>query len=127
MTDGVLLREIEKDYLLQKYSVIIIDEAHERSVFSDVLISLLSRIVLKRSPTAKPLKLIIMSATLRIEDFTENRKLFATPPPVIKVDSRQFEVKVRRIFKSWATNLTIKSYGFFSELDTKRNDLFCYF
>ena len=38
MTDGVLLREIEKDFLLTNYSVIIIDEAHERSVFTDILI-----------------------------------------------------------------------------------------
>lgn len=45
MTDGVLLREIQKDFLLSKYSAIIIDEAHERSVYTDVLIGLLSRIV----------------------------------------------------------------------------------
>ena len=38
MTDGVLLREIERDFLLSSYSVIIIDEAHERSVFTDILI-----------------------------------------------------------------------------------------
>ena len=49
MTDGVLLREIEKDFLLTGYSVIIIDEAHERSVFTDILIGLLSRIVPLRS------------------------------------------------------------------------------
>jgi ATP-dependent RNA helicase DHX37/DHR1 len=45
MTDGILLREIEADSLLLKYSVIIIDEAHERSVNTDILISLLSRII----------------------------------------------------------------------------------
>jgi ATP-dependent RNA helicase DHX37/DHR1 len=43
MTDGVLLREIEHDFLLSKYSAIVIDEAHERSVFTDVLIGILSR------------------------------------------------------------------------------------
>ena len=42
MTDGVLLREIERDSLLSSYSVIIIDEAHERSVFTDILIGLLT-------------------------------------------------------------------------------------
>ena len=42
MTDGVLLREIERDFLLSSYSVIIIDEAHERSVFTDILIGSLT-------------------------------------------------------------------------------------
>ncbi|CAG2102798.1 unnamed protein product [Medioppia subpectinata] len=45
MTDGVLIKEIQNDFLLNKYSVIIIDEAHERSLYSDILIGLLSRIV----------------------------------------------------------------------------------
>ena len=40
----------------------------------------------------KPLKLIIMSATLRVEDFTENSQLFKQKPPAIKVESRQFPV-----------------------------------
>ena len=44
MTDGILLKEIESDFLLKHYSVIIVDEAHERSLNSDILISLLTRI-----------------------------------------------------------------------------------
>lgn len=40
------------------------------------------------------MKLLIMSATLRVEDFTENQKLFRVPPPVVKVDSRQFPVTI---------------------------------
>lgn len=40
------------------------------------------------------MKLLIMSATLRVEDFTNNPKLFSTPPPVIKVDARQFPVSI---------------------------------
>jgi ATP-dependent RNA helicase DHX37/DHR1 len=44
MTDGILLKEIETDFLLRRYSVIIIDEAHERSLNSDILVSLLTRI-----------------------------------------------------------------------------------
>ncbi|KAM4053299.1 putative ATP-dependent RNA helicase DHX37 isoform 1-T2 [Anomaloglossus baeobatrachus] len=94
MTDGVLLKEIQKDFLLTRYRVIIIDEAHERSVYTDILIGLLSRIVPLREKKGLPLKLIIMSATLRIEDFTENKRLFPIAPPVIKVDSRQFPVTV---------------------------------
>lgn len=94
MTDGVLLKEIQKDFLLQRYSAIIIDEAHERSVYTDILIGILSRIAPLRNKRKMPLKLIIMSATLRVEDFTDNRKLFKTPPPVIKVDARQFPVTI---------------------------------
>ncbi|XP_059485711.1 probable ATP-dependent RNA helicase kurz [Neocloeon triangulifer] len=94
MTDGVLLREARRDLLLSKYSVVVVDEAHERSVFTDILVGLLSRVVRLRQQRGDPLKLIVMSATLRLEDFTENTRLFRTVPPVIKVDSRQFPVTV---------------------------------
>lgn len=49
MTDGVLLRELANDFLLTKYSVIIVDEAHERSVNTDILIGVLSRVVSLRN------------------------------------------------------------------------------
>jgi len=98
MTDGLLLREVAQDIALRKYSAIIIDEAHERSVNTDILIAMLSRVVKLRAeltnedPTVKPLKLVIMSATLRIEDLTENQKLFAKPPRVIEVEGREHSV-----------------------------------
>ncbi|KAJ4369712.1 putative ATP-dependent RNA helicase DHR1 [Neocucurbitaria cava] len=99
MTDGVLLREITQDFVLTKYSAIVIDEAHERSVNTDILIGMLSRIVdlraqmAKEDPKHKPLKLVIMSATLRISDFTENKQLFRSePPPLIKAEGRQYTV-----------------------------------
>ncbi|EGX94839.1 DEAH-box RNA helicase (Dhr1), putative [Cordyceps militaris CM01] len=98
MTDGILLREIAQDITLKKYSAIIIDEAHERSVNTDILIGMLSRVIKLRAELAeedakvKPLKLIIMSATLRIEDLTMNPNLFPTPPPVVEVEGRQHPV-----------------------------------
>jgi len=99
MTDGVLLREITQDFVLAKYSAIVIDEAHERSVNTDILIGMLSRIVdlraqmAKEDPKVTPLKLVIMSATLRISDFTENKRLFrGQPPPLIKAEGRQYDV-----------------------------------
>ncbi|KID86816.1 DEAH-box RNA helicase [Metarhizium guizhouense ARSEF 977] len=100
LTDGVLLREIAQDITLRKYSAIIIDEAHERSVNTDILIGMLSRVIKLRTelseedPTIKPLKLIIMSATLRIEDLTMNSTLFPTPPPVLEVEGRQHPVTI---------------------------------
>ncbi|ORX79504.1 P-loop containing nucleoside triphosphate hydrolase protein [Anaeromyces robustus] len=120
MTDGILLRELSlaatsekssnqnqnqnvEDLLLTKYSAIIIDEAHERTVGTDVLIGWLTRIVKLRNDKDsvvakklnKPLKLIIMSATLRVDDFTQNKTLFPVKvPPVVKVDGRQHKVVV---------------------------------
>eukprot|EP00927_Polykrikos_kofoidii_P034413 TRINITY_DN29210_c0_g1_i1.p1 TRINITY_DN29210_c0_g1~~TRINITY_DN29210_c0_g1_i1.p1 ORF type:complete len:1369 (-),score=352.93 TRINITY_DN29210_c0_g1_i1:131-4192(-) len=108
MTDGILLREVQADFLCQQYSTIVIDEAHERGVNCDILIGLLSRVVQQRRQSyneaiAKgvgkekllpPLRLVIMSATLRLCDFTENRKLFSIPPPVLRIDARTFPVTV---------------------------------
>uniref|UniRef100_A0A0M3IQ53 RNA helicase n=1 Tax=Ascaris lumbricoides TaxID=6252 RepID=A0A0M3IQ53_ASCLU len=94
MTDGVLMKELQKDIMLSAYSVIIIDEAHERSMYSDVLIGLLSRIAPLRARTVTPLKLIIMSATLRLADFTQKLLFPTSPPRVLKVESRQYPVTV---------------------------------
>ncbi len=100
MTDGILLKEIQSDFFLTKYSAIIIDEAHERSMNTDILLGLLSKIVPLRAEFAKDatktvgrLKLVIMSATLRVEDFVQNKILFPIPPPVINVDARQYPVR----------------------------------
>ena len=52
MTDGILLKEIEQDFLLKKYSCVIVDEAHERSLNSDILVSLLTGIAHARCELA---------------------------------------------------------------------------
>ncbi len=101
MTDGILIREIANDFALLKYSVIIIDEAHERSANTDILIGMVSRIVDLRATMSKedekirPLKLVIMSATLRITDFLENPSLFRSKtPPLIQAEGRQYPVTI---------------------------------
>ncbi|EGS23564.1 ATP-dependent helicase-like protein [Thermochaetoides thermophila DSM 1495] len=65
MTDGLLIREALVDPLLSRYSVIMIDEAHERSISSDILLGLLKKIRRKRPD----LRIIISSATLQAEDY----------------------------------------------------------
>uniref|UniRef100_A0A0K0DDJ3 RNA helicase n=1 Tax=Angiostrongylus cantonensis TaxID=6313 RepID=A0A0K0DDJ3_ANGCA len=94
MTDGVLMKEMESDIMLKKYSAILIDEAHERSMYSDVLIGMLSRIAPLRGKTPNPLRLIIMSATLRLEDFTHKRLFPVLEPKAVQVEARQFPVTV---------------------------------
>ncbi|KAL2404021.1 putative ATP-dependent RNA helicase DHR1 [Exophiala dermatitidis] len=107
MTDGILLRELSQDLLLRKYSAIVIDEAHERSVNTDILIGMLSKIVPARmqksqfNPNPTPLKLIIMSATLNIGDFLHD-KLF-TPsmrPPIVEAEGRQHRVTTHFALRS---------------------------
>ncbi|KAJ9098676.1 hypothetical protein QFC21_004324 [Naganishia friedmannii] len=99
MTDGVILRELAADFLLKRYSVVVVDEAHERGVNTDVLIGVLSRVAKlreklwrERKDGVKPLRIVIMSATLRVSDFAANPTLFAKPPPIIEIAARQHPV-----------------------------------
>ncbi|HEV7166512.1 MAG TPA: ATP-dependent RNA helicase HrpA [Micrococcaceae bacterium] len=91
MTDGILLAEIQRDRLLRRYSTIIIDEAHERSLNIDFILGYLKRILPKRPD----LKVIITSATIDPERFAAHFATAAGPAPIVEVSGRTFPVELR--------------------------------
>ncbi|THU78991.1 P-loop containing nucleoside triphosphate hydrolase protein [Dendrothele bispora CBS 962.96] len=114
MTDGMIVRELMSDPLLSKYSVVIVDEAHERSLRTDLLISNLKVIQRQRNgngtgennyskakgkekeKATNPLKIIIMSATLDAEKFAK----FFSGAKVIYVQGRQHPVTIYHSLQS---------------------------
>lgn len=84
MTDGILLAEIQQDRFLNRYEVLIIDEAHERSLNIDFLLGFLKQLLPKRPD----LKLIITSATIDLEKFSTH----FNNAPIVSVSGRTFPV-----------------------------------
>ncbi len=86
MTDGILLAEIQRDRMLRAYDTLIIDEAHERSLNIDFLLGYLKQLL----PRRPDLKLIVTSATIDTERFSEH----FDDAPVVEVSGRTYPVEI---------------------------------
>ncbi|MCL2443278.1 MAG: ATP-dependent RNA helicase [Treponema sp.] len=84
MTDGILLQEMKLDPWLSKYSLLVVDEAHERSLNIDFILGLLKRVLESR----RDFKVIISSATINAEVFSE----YFGNCPIVKIEAQRFPV-----------------------------------
>lgn len=101
MTDGMLLNEVLSDPLLTEYSVLVVDDIHERTLNTDILLALLRKIR-KKNPT---LKLVISSATIdaeavsefftdKIYDSKSGSLLYSLESKMLFIEGRQFPVDI---------------------------------
>lgn len=86
MTDGILLQEMKLDPAMSKYSVIMVDEAHERSLNIDFILGLLKRVL-----EARPeFKVIVSSATINAEIFSA----YFGDCPIVKIETQVYPVTI---------------------------------
>ena len=104
----MLLRECILDRKLHKYSVIILDEVHERSLNSDTILALAKDLIMNKH--RNDLKLIVMSATLSVDKFSK----YLNTNNVIYIDGRSYPIEIYNTLTPQKTYLVIFKYNFVS-------------
>jgi len=89
MTDGILLEELRSDPLLSRYSIIMVDEAHERSLNIDFVLGLLKQILMQR----EDFKVVVSSATINAQLFSD----YFNNAPIISVETKPYPVEIKYV------------------------------
>lgn len=121
MTEGVLLNELKHDFYLSKYSHIILDEIHEQSAVSDVIMVLLGKVIPLRRNQGVPLKLILMSATF---DFGKLSGAFSSQVFKVEVQPQCYKVSTfyEKETKEFYLEVILEKIKLILSLETHREE-----